>query len=195
MLRWIHKYLIILLLFVFSFSVYPNVPSAEVKYNSKQQAFLNFEEKVNKMVTASMEQLNKLDGKIDKKMDKESLYYIVLSTKQTFAESSKGFAKLEIPNIHSENIKTSLIQIKGDFSFGFKALEESMNYYAQYLDNQSPVLYWKSIKQRDIGITHINGGFTSLTTVKMQLILPEYREIPRNTWEVGKRYLYKLQGR
>ncbi|MCQ6281974.1 hypothetical protein [Bacillus sp. EB600] len=121
MLRWIHKYLIILLLFVFSFSVYPNVPSAEVKYNSKQQAFLNFEEKVNKMVTASMEQLNKLDGKIDKKMDKEGLYYIVLLTKQTFAESSKDFAKLEIPNILPENIKTSLIQIKGDFSFGFKA--------------------------------------------------------------------------
>ncbi|MCQ6282122.1 hypothetical protein [Bacillus sp. EB600] len=139
-----------------------------------------------------MEQLEKFDNKIKKKMDKESLYKIVLSTKQIFAEDFKFVAKLEIPSILPENIKNSLIVIKSDFSSGFKSLEESMTYYEKYLDTEDPVLYWKSVKQRDIGITHINGGFTSLTTTRMQLIPPPRGVIPKNDWEVIKKYLHLL---
>lgn len=192
MLRLIPKYLIILLSICFSLSIYPNIPLAETKYDPKQQAFLDFEHKIEKMVAANMEQLEKLDNKITKKMDKESLHQIVLLTKQIFAEDSKIVAKLEIPSILPENIKKSLIVIKSDFSFGFKSLEESMTSYEKYLDTEDPVLYWKSVKKRDIGITHINGGFTSLTTVRMQLIPPPRGVIPNNEWEVVKKYLHLL---
>jgi hypothetical protein len=186
------KYLIILLLICFSLLVYPNISLAETKYNQKQQLFLNFENKIEKMVAVNMKQLEKLDIKIKKEMDKESLYHIVLSTKEIFAEDSKAVAKLEIPSILPENIKKSLIVIKSDFSFGFKALEESMTYYTKYLDTEDPVFFWKSVKKRDIGITHINGGFTSLTTMRMQLITPPRGVIPNNEWEVVKKYLHLL---
>jgi hypothetical protein len=107
-------------------------------YDSKQQEFLSFEEKINNLVSSTVKQLEMLDklDKLNQQMDKQKLYRIVLLTKKVFAESSDHFAKLEIPIILPENIKTSLKVIKVDFSYGFKSLEESMNYYAQYIDTE-----------------------------------------------------------
>jgi hypothetical protein len=177
------------------FSVHPHDSLAKTKYDSKQQAFLTFEDKITAMVSLNAKQLDMLDklDKLNEQMDKKSLYNIVVSTKRAFAESSHNFAKLEIPSILPENIRESLKIIKSNFSYGFKALDESMTYYAKYLDTEDPVLYWKSVKKREKGITYINGGFTSLTTARMQLILPEYKEIQNTAWEMIKLYLFKLQ--
>lgn len=186
------KYIIILLLIHSSFFVSPHASLAKTEYDSKQQAFLNFEDKINNLVSSTVKQLEMLDklDKLNQQMDKQKVYRIVVLTKKVFAESSDHFTKLEIPSILPENIKTSLKVIKVDFTYGFKSLEESMNYYTQYMDTEDPRLYWKSVLKREKGITYINGGFTSLTTVRMQLGIEKYAQE-----EVIKSYLYKLQRR
>lgn len=188
MLHWSRKYIIVLLLICFSISVHPSMSLAEIGNNSKQQAFLDFEKKIFDLMASGMEPLSKLD-KLDGKLDEESLYNIVLLTKEEFSKSSLSIAKLKVPTALPDDIKSSLEKIKGEFSTGFKALEESMNYLAQYMVNLDSIMYDKYIEKRDKGCLYIDGGLTSLATVRLRLDAPK-RSIP-NAWKVWKRHFYQ----
>ncbi len=183
---WKYRFVICLLLICSLLSISPPLSIAEEK--SKHQVFFIFEKMVFDLIDSGMEPLKKLD----QELDKDEVNHIVLSAKQTFSESSLIFSKLEVPPELPDDIKASLEQIKIEFSTGFKALAESMGYYLQYLDDYSPYMLNQFIEKRDQGFLYIDGGFTSLATVRMQLNPPKMRPNP-NTWEVGKRHLYLLE--
>ena len=110
-LRWIHKYVIILVLICFSVSVNPLILLAQIGNESKQQAFSDFEKRIFDLIESSIEPLNKLD--------EESLYNIALSAEQKLAEDFLTLAQLKIPTTLSNDIKTSLEKVKGELSIGF----------------------------------------------------------------------------
>lgn len=187
--QWIHKLAIVLMLICFSSQ--PSISFAGIGNDLKQQAFSNFEKKIFDLIDSSMKPLNKFDGELDKGLDEESLFKIILSAKQKFAESSHEISKLKVPNSLPEDLKVSLEQIKGEFYIGFKALEESMNYFAQYMESYNPLLFDTFIEERNKGFLYIDGGLTSLATIRLQVDAPRIRPIP-NAWKVGKRLLYQL---
>jgi hypothetical protein len=164
-LRWVHKYVIILVLICFSVSVHPFISLAEIGNDSKRQAFLGFEKEIFDLIESGIEPLNKLD----EGLDEESLYNIALSAEQKLAENSMTLARLKVPTTLSDDIKTSLEKIKGELSIGFKELEKSMNYLAQYIVKRNPLLYDKFINKRDKGFLYIDGALTSLTTVRLRV--------------------------
>lgn len=178
---------IAIILIIFSIGDAPRISLATMENDPKQQAFLTFEKQIFDMITSSMKPIHKLDSEIDEK----SLYNIVLTTKDTFAENSLSLAKIKVPPTFPDDIKASLEKVKEELIKGFRALEESMNFYAQYIANRNPNLYDKYIEKRDIGFLYIDGGLTSLTTVRLQLNAPK-RSIP-NSWKVGKKHFYQLE--
>jgi hypothetical protein len=135
-----------------------------------------------------VEPLNKLDDELDG----ESLYNIVLSAEQSLAKSSLALSELKVPIGLPDDTRTLSERAKGEVSIGFKALGESMNYYAQYIANRSPLLYDKYIKKRDRGFLYVDGGLTTLATARLQLDAPD--EPIQNVWELGKRRFYQLGG-
>jgi len=155
-------------LICFSISIHPSISLAETENNSKQQAFLDFEKEIFDLVASSMEPLSKLD-KLDGKIDEEGLYNIALMAKEEFTKSSLALAKLKVPTVLPDDIKASLEKAKGELSTGFKAMEEGMDYLAQYMVNRNPVLYDKYIERRKKGFLYIDGGLTSLTTVRLRV--------------------------
>ncbi|MEH7125467.1 hypothetical protein V7122_18070 [Bacillus sp. JJ1532] len=165
-LRWVHKYVIILVLFCFSIFVPLLIPLAEIENDSQQQVFLNFEKEILDLIYSSIGPLNKLD----RVMGEESLYNIALSAEQKLAENSMTLAQLKVPTTLSDDIKTSLENIKDDLSIGLKALEKSMNHLAQYIVKRNPLLYDKFTEDYDKGFLYIYGVLTSLTTIRSQLV-------------------------
>ncbi|MGE8203680.1 hypothetical protein ACQKP0_03885 [Heyndrickxia sp. NPDC080065] len=181
------KYISVLVFLIFSTFIYPSISTAENRDNIQQQAFSNFEKKIFEMIDSSMEPLNKLD----KELDEESLRKIVLSAKQKFSENHRSFLKIKVPDVLSADIKASLEQIKDEFSTGFLVLQESMDYFAQYMENHSHLLLKKFMEKRNRGFLYIDGGLTSLATVRLRLDAPKLEATP-NVWDVGKRHLYEL---
>ena len=179
MLRWKSNYIIVLLMICFSIFVHPLTFLAKVGNDSKQTAFLDFEKEVLDLIASSMEPLGKLD-KLDGKVNEESLYNIALMAKEEFTRNSLILAKLKVPTILPDDIKGSLEKVKSELSIGFKAMEESMDYLAQYMVNRNPVLYDKYIERHKRGFLYIDGGLTSLTTVRLRLDAPK-RPIPHST--------------
>ncbi|MED4732394.1 hypothetical protein P9597_30720 [Aneurinibacillus migulanus] len=187
----IHKYVSILLLFSLSISTYPTISLSKNENNSNQQAlqaFLTFEKQIYDLLDTAMGSLNELGEKPDMK----NLYKNVWSAKQKFFDTSLAFTKLKIPPTLPDNIKASLKDIKDSFSTGFDALGASMGYFLQYIDNGNPILFDRFVEKREEGVAFIDGGLTSLASVKMQLSSIEFKLKP-NTWIVGKRYLNELQ--
>ncbi|MGM7722098.1 hypothetical protein [Metabacillus sp. Hm71] len=164
-LRWIHKYVIILVLICFSVSVQPLILLAEIGNDSKQQAFSEFEKKIFDLIESGIKPLDKLD----EELDEESLYNIALSAEQKLAKNSLTLSQLKVPTTLSDDIKTSLEKVKVELSIGFKALEKSMNYLAQYIVKRNSLLYDKFIEKRDKGFLYIDGALTSLTTVRLRV--------------------------
>ena len=185
MLRWILKYKILLLV-CFSISVYPSLSLAKIGNDSKP-TFSDFEKRLFDLIDSGIEPLSRLD----EKLDEESLYNIALLAEQKLAENSLALSKVKIPAELPADIKLSLEIVKEDLSTGFKALEESINYFAQYLMNRNHLLYDKHIEKRDKGFLYIDGGLTSLTTVRLRLGAPII--IPNDTSKVWKRYFYQLE--
>ncbi len=187
----IHKYVSILLLFSLSISTYPTISLSKNENNSNQQAlqaFLTFEKQIYDLLDTAMGSLNELGEKPDMK----NLYKNVWSAKQKFFDTSLAFTKLKIPPTLPDDIKASLKDIKDSFSTGFDALGASMGYFLQYIDNGNPILFDRFVEKREEGVAFIDGGLTSLASVKMQLSSIEFKLKP-NTWIVGKRYLNELQ--
>lgn len=187
----INKYVSILLLLSLSISAYPTISLAKNENDSNQQAlqaFLTFEKQIYDLLDTAMEPLNELDEKPDMK----NLYKNVLSAKQKFFDTALAFTKLKIPPALPDNIKASLKDIKDSFSTGFDALGASMGYFLQYMDNGNPILFDRFIEKREEGVSFIDGGLTSLASVKMQLSSIEFKLKP-NAWIVGKRHLNELQ--
>ncbi|WP_205317656.1 hypothetical protein [Oceanobacillus zhaokaii] len=151
---------------------------------------MDFEERIFDLIAFGTKPLSKLD-KLKGKTDEETLYNIALLAKEKFADSSLTLANLKVPEALPEDIKKPLEEVKTDLSIGFKALEESMNYFAQYIVNRNPIFYDMYIEQRDRGFLYIDGGLTSLTTVRLRLDSPEVP--PPNAWKVGKRNFYELE--
>src|SRR6476661_6139892 len=125
MLRWILKYKILLLV-CFSISVYPSLSLAKIGNDSKP-TFSDFEKRLFDLIDSGIEPLSRLD----EKLDEESLYNIALLAEQKLAENSLALSKVKIPAELPADIKLSLEIVKEDLSTGFKALEESINYFAQ----------------------------------------------------------------
>ncbi|KIV49932.1 hypothetical protein AM501_30935 [Aneurinibacillus migulanus] len=187
----IHKYVSILLLFSLSISTYPTISLSKNENNSNQQAlqaFLTFEKQIYDLLDTAIEPLNELGEKPDMK----NLYKNVWSAKQKFFDTSLAFTKLKIPPTLPDDIKASLKDIKDSFSTGFDALGASMGYFLQYTDNGNPILFDRFVEKREEGVAFIDGGLTSLASVKMQLSSIEFKLKP-NAWIVGKRYLNELQ--
>lgn len=174
--RWTSNYITVLLIICLSVFIHPSIFPAKVSAkdggDSIQQVFLDFEEGIYTLITSSMEPLSKLK-ELNGKVDEESLFNMALSAKEKFADSSLTLAKLKVPTALPDDIKTSLEGVKGDLSKGFKALEEGMNYFAQYLVNRNPILYDKYIEKCDKGFLYIDGALTSLTTVRLRLETPK----------------------
>ena len=185
MLRWILKYKILLLV-CFSISVSPSLSLAKIGNDSKH-AFSDFEKELFDLIDSGIEPLSGLD----EKLDEESLYKIALLAEKKLAENSLALSKVKIPAALPADIRLSLEIVKEDLSTGFKALEESMDYFAQYLMNRNPLLYDKYIEKRDKGFLYIDGGLTSLTTVRLRLGAPII--IPNDTSKVWKRHFYQLE--
>ncbi|MBS4176756.1 hypothetical protein [Lederbergia citrea] len=183
--RRVLKYIFVLIFISFFIFICP--PNFLAK-DSKQEAFLKFEKQIYYLIDSSMEPLNQLS----EDQDGESLYHAALATKQKFADNSLVFTKLRVPSALPNDIKTSLEHTKEEILTGFKALEESMDYFAQYIVNREPILYERFIEKRDKGFLYIDGGLTSLATVRLQLDAPKIRSIP-NAWKVGRRQFYQLE--
>ena len=126
---------------------------------------------------------------MDEDLDEESLYSIALSSEQSLSKSSLALSELEVPIALPDDIKILLERAKGEISIGFKALGESMNFFAQYIVYRSPLLYDKSIEKRDKGFLYI--PMETLATARLQLDATE--EPIHNVWEVGKRRFYQLE--
>ena len=163
--RLVHRYVIILVLICFSIPIHPLISLAKTENDSKQQAFSKFEKEIFDLIESSIESLNKLD----EELDEESLYNIALSAEQKLAENPLALARLEVPATLPDDIKTPLEKAKGELSVGFKSLEKSMNYLAQYIVKRDPLLYDKSIENYDKGFLYIDGVLTSLTTIRLQV--------------------------
>lgn len=187
MIRCICKYKIIMLL-ICSYALFPTpISLAESGDDSKRQLFLVFKSGIFDIIESGLEPLNKLD----EDLDEESLYSIALSSEQSLAKSSLALSELGVPIALPHDIKILLERAKGEISIGFKALGESMNFFAQYIVYRSPLLYDKSIEKRDKGFLYIDGGLTTLATARLQLDAPE--EPIQNVWEVGKRRFYQFE--
>lgn len=108
-----------------------------------------------------------------------------------------ALAKLKVPSALPNDIKTSLEEVKGYLSTGFGMIQEGMNYFAQYIVNRNPILYDRYIEKRDEGILYIDGGLTSLATVRLKFGPPEWIDAPKivipNAWKVGK-WMERLWG-
>lgn len=161
MMRWIS----VLLLICLSITVRPPIVLAINGNDANQQEFLTFEKNVYDLVYSAMEPLNELDEKLDAK----GLDVVVLSAKLKFTETSAAITKLRVPTALPNEIKTSLMQIKKDLTTGFDALEESMNVFQKYMDNNNPLLFDRFVEKHGQGVSYIDGGITSLKTVRKQL--------------------------
>ncbi|SDN16312.1 hypothetical protein SAMN05518871_103476 [Psychrobacillus sp. OK028] len=167
--------------------LYTPIYSAESVDSSKQGLFPDYKKKVLDIIDFGIEPLEKLDGV----QNEEDLYNIVLSAEQNLAKSHLDLSELKVPIELPNDTRVLLGRSKEDLSTGLKALEEGMNYYAQYIVKRSPEQYDKYVKKRDKGIRYINGGLTTLTSAELQLDDP--LEPIQSVWEVGKRNLYKLE--
>lgn len=102
-----------------------------------------------------------------------------------------------MPSNLPKDIRQSLKDVKEYLSIGFYNLEKSMDNLAQYILNQTPILYDRYLEKRDRGFSYIDGGLITLTTAKLKFYPPEWIETPKksipNAWKVGKEYFYKLE--
>jgi hypothetical protein len=183
-------YIIVSLIICFSIFVSPPIFLAEVGNDLEQQAFSDFEKGVFNLVTSSMEPLNRLN-KLGNKIDEGDLYNIALMAKDRLAKNSLALVKLKIPIVLPDGVKTSLEEVKCELSIGFRAMEESMDYLAQYAVTLNPVLYDKYVEKYDKGFIYIDGGLTSLATARLRLKAPK-RPSP-DAWQVKKNRFYQLE--
>ncbi|MDQ0174228.1 hypothetical protein [Bacillus chungangensis] len=188
----INKVIVIALLIYFSILVYPTTSFAV----AEKRAFEIFEEGIFDLITFSLEPLNKLDT-LNEKIDDEGLYYIALAAKERFNGTLLFLTNLKVPSNVPKDIRKSLEDVKEYLSIGFYNLEESMDYLAQYILNQTPILYDRYLEKRDRGFSYIDGGLITLATARLKFYPPEWIETPKksipNAWKVGKEYFYKLE--
>lgn len=187
----LNKYIISLLLcfFIFVF-ICPSFSLAKTEMTPEQQAFLDFEDKISNLVISSVKPLSNLD-QMNGKLGEEELYNFALSVEENFAINSEILAELQVPNVLPDDIKVSLKTVKGDLLLGFRELEESMNYFAQYMASRNSIFYDRYTKKRNNGSLYIDGGLTSLSTVGLRLnVLESSSTNVQKTW---KKYLYKLE--
>ncbi|QQZ09968.1 hypothetical protein [Heyndrickxia vini] len=180
------KYVAILLLICLPLSI-PAVSFAQKEEDPRLQGYLQFEKNIFEIIATSVQPLSTFNEEINE----EELYTMITSAKNKFIEGSEQLAELNIPSTLPDDIKLSLNNVKKELSIGFKILNESLFYFSEYIRTRDPNLHRKYITKRNQGFLYIDGGLTSLATVRLRLNAPK-KAIP-NTWQVGKGYFYRLE--
>ncbi|MBS4208600.1 hypothetical protein [Bacillus sp. FJAT-50079] len=145
--------------------LFPSASHAQSNEDMQRQAFLNFEKDIHTLVASSMERFDKSDLPLNE----EYIYMYFLTARDEYVQSALNLQRIAVPTTLPNHIKRSLEKVKSELIIGLHSLEESMDVVTLYMITDNPLLYDLYKKKRENGFLYLDGGLTSLATVKLRL--------------------------
>lgn len=174
--KWMFIGKVVFVTFIlFSFGPFYHFASANT--TTRKQLFNFYEKKIFDLIERGLEPLLN----IEMAEGNNKLSIAITSAAKTCGQTSVIFEKLKVPSGFSLETRQSLREINHYFSAGFRALEQGIRAFSEYLKYQSPQTFDIFVLYYEQGILLIEGGLTSLTTIKMELNTKDFSQ-GKNRW-------------